>query len=84
MNTKGTFVVVLTSVSTKPGYQRITLDCCRVFKDLWSAEDYYNSLIAEVFSRHTNGWDFDNYDKHACDVYTADDVNYHIELKEAI
>lgn len=83
MNTKGTFVVTLTSVSTKPGYQRITLDCCQVFHDLWSAEDYYNDLITEVVGRHRNGYHFDNYDKHACDFYTADDVNYHLELKEA-
>jgi hypothetical protein len=82
MNTKGTFVVVLTSVSTKPAYQRITLDCCRTFNRLWDAEDYYNSLITEVFSRHTNGYDFDNYDRCACDIYTSDEVNYHIELKE--
>lgn len=81
-NKNGTFVVTLTSVSTKPGHQRITLDSCKVFKTLWSAEDFYNELISEVFDRHTNGYNFDNYDRHACDIYTADDVNYHIELKE--
>jgi hypothetical protein len=82
MNTEGTFVVTMTSVSTKPGYQRITLDCCQVFRDLWSAEDYYNSLISEILRRPLKDLKFDNYDKRACDFYTADDVNYHLELKE--
>lgn len=83
MNKNGTFVVTLTSVSTKPGHQRIQLDACKVFKTLWTAEDFYNDLITEVFHRHKHdGYEFDNHDRHACDIYTADDVNYHLELKE--
>lgn len=81
-NSKGAFVVTCASVNTRPGYQRIQLDVCKTFTDLWSAEDFYNSVITEVLQRHTNGFNFDNYDQHACDIYTADDVNYHIELRE--
>lgn len=81
-NKSGTFVVTCSSVSIKPGYQRIQLDFCKVFKTLWTAEDAYNDVLSELLHRHTNGYNFDNYDKHACDLYTADDVNYHLELRE--
>ena len=86
-NKNGTFVVTVASVNTRPGHQRISIEYCKVFKTLWAAEDAYNDCISEINHKHRHangyGYSFDNYDRHACDFFTVDDVNYHLELTEA-
>lgn len=81
MNTEGTFVVTLTSVSTKPGDQRITLDYCQVFHDLWSAEDCYDRHVTDILRQPLKDLKFEDYDRRTCDFCT-EDVHCHLELRE--
>ena len=75
------YIVTVTSVNTASKPIRIHLDHSFATESLNLAEDVYNDLLCEIFDRHSNnGYEFDNYDRHACDLYTADGINYHCEI----
>ena len=60
----------------------VRIDVCDIFEDLWYAENAYNTYLSQLFARYDGeGYEFNNYDKHCCDIY-FDNVSYRIELKE--
>lgn len=79
------YIVTLSAIDTNAKPFRIHLDDCFASKSLDQAEDVYNASLRQILDRHSyNGYEFDNYDRHACDVYTADGITYHVELKEVL
>lgn len=79
------FIITTTAINVNAKPIRIHLDDASTTKTLDQAEYWFNTLVSQILDRHSyNGYEYDNQERHACDIYTADGITYHVEITEIL